>query len=178
MDKDSISDLIEKKHTDIISWLKNQPDEHWDNGPKDKWTTGQHALHLLQTLETINKALSVPKFLLRYKFGKSNREVRDFEEVANRYEERLKGAKGKTYKGSQNMKIPKLNDKDYYINRLHVESKKLAYKTRRVSNKNLDTLVLPHPLMGKMPIRELLMWTAYHTEHHNKTLENKYVFKD
>ena len=61
----TLEKLIEvlKKHTDIISWLKNQPDEHWDNGPKDKWTTGQHALHLLQTLETINKAfVPIAKF--------------------------------------------------------------------------------------------------------------------
>jgi len=28
--------------------------------------------------------------------------------------------------------------------------------------------------MGKMPVRELLMWTAYHIEHHTQTLKDKY----
>ncbi|WP_231962837.1 DinB family protein [Polaribacter sp. KT25b] len=50
----------------------------------------------------------------------------------------------------------------------------MQYKTVHISEKNLDTLVLPHPLMGKMTVREIIMWTAYHTEHHTKTLQNLY----
>jgi hypothetical protein len=67
-----------------------------------------------------------------------------------------------------------LSDKQYLLNRLQVESKKLQYKTRKMSDKNLDILILPHPLMGKMPVRELLMWTSYHVEHHTKQLIESY----
>ena len=177
MDKASIANLIEAKHSDYIKWVKNQPDEHWERAPENKWTTGQHTLHLLDTLKIINKALRMPKFLLRYKFGTSNREVRSYDEVTKRYNERLEGAKGKTYKRSQNMKVPKIKDKAYLLDRMQQEQKKLSYKTRRISDKHLDNIILPHPLMGKMPIRELLMWTPYHTEHHNNTLKEKYLFK-
>ena len=55
----------------------------------------------------------MPKFLLRYKFGKANRPVRAYEAVTKRYQERLLDVKGKTYKGSQNMKIPKPKEKTY-----------------------------------------------------------------
>ncbi|RNC87110.1 MAG: DinB family protein [Winogradskyella sp.] len=177
MERDTIADLIDSKHSDYIEWVQNQPDEHWEIAPESKWSTGQHTLHLLQTLKAINKALSMPKFLLRYKFGKSNREVRDYDTVVQRYEERLKAAQGKTYKGSQNMKVPGIKDKAYLLSRMQQEQKKLAYKTRKLSDKNLDNLILPHPLMGKMPVRELLMWTSHHTEHHNNTLKEKYVFE-
>jgi hypothetical protein len=111
---------------------------------------------------------------VRYKYGKTNRPVRDYDTIIKRYKERLTEANGKTFKPSQNMKVPNLADKHYLINRLQTESKKLQYKTVRISDKNLDTLVLPHPLMGKMPVREIIMWSAYHVEHHLETLKNHY----
>lgn len=174
MDKDSIADLIEDKNLALINWISKQENDKWLEGPPGKWTTGQHALHLLQSIKPLNDALSMPKFVLRYKFGKSNRDVRDYLTVVNRYQERLKDAEGKTFGPSQNMKIPAISEKQYILDRLQVESKKLQYKTRKISDQNLDTLILPHPLMGKMPIREIIMWTAHHIEHHTKTLQEKY----
>ena len=174
MDKEAIADLIETKHSELISWLENQPEDSWIHGPDGKWTTGQHALHLLQSIRPLNDALSLPKFLLRLKFGKANRPVRDYDAIVQRYQERLEDAKGKTFKGSKNMKIPTLSDKHYILNRLQTEYKKLQYKTRKISDKNLDTVILPHPLMGKMPVREIIMWTAYHAEHHTTTLKTNY----
>ncbi len=174
MDKEAIADLIEVKHSELISWLNRQPEDSWTQGPKGKWTTGQQALHLLQSIKRLNDALSMPKFLLRYKFGKANRPVRDYDAIVQRYQERLEDAKGKTFKGSQNMKVPTLSEKVYILNRLQTEHKKLQYKTNKISDKNLDTLILPHPLMGKMPVREIIMWTAYHVEHHTETLIKKY----
>lgn len=174
MDKETIADLIEAKHSELISWLKNQPEESWSQGPEGKWTTGQQALHLLQSIKPLNNALSMPKFLLRYKFGKANRPVRDYNAIVKRYQERLEDAKGKTFKGSENMKVPTVSEKEYILNRLQTEQKKLQYKTNKISDKNLDTLILPHPLMGKMPIREIIMWTAYHVEHHTDTLKKHY----
>ncbi len=174
MDKEAIADLIEAKHTELISWLEQQPEDSWMQGPEGKWTTGQQALHLLQSIKPLNDALSMPKFLLRFKFGKANRPVRNYNAIVLRYQERLEEFKGKTFKGSQNMKIPTLTDKDYILNRLQTEHKKLQYKTKKISDKNLDTLILPHPLMGKMPIREIIMWTAHHVEHHTETLKTNY----
>jgi hypothetical protein len=37
----------------------------------------------------------------------------------------------------------------------------------------LDLLILPHPLLGKLTLREMLYFTLYHVEHHEKqVLEN------
>lgn len=174
MDKEEIANLIDAKHSELISWLGQQPNETWTQGPEGKWTQGQQALHLLQSIVPLNNALSLPKFLIRYKFGKANRSVRDYNTIVNRYNERLKDAKGKTFKGSQNMKIPEIDEKQYILNRLQTESKKLQYKTKKISDKNLDKLILPHPLMGKMPIREIIMWTAHHVEHHTLILKENY----
>ncbi|WP_431136637.1 DinB family protein [Psychroserpens mesophilus] len=174
MDKDAIANLIEDKNKTLIHWITEQDDDKWLEGSEGKWTTGQHTLHLLQSIKPLNDALSMPKFLLRYKFGKANRTVRNYQTVINRYQERLKEAQGITFGPSRNMEIPPLTEKQYILDRLQVEGKKLAYKTRKISDQNLDTLILPHPLMGKMPIREIIMWTAHHIEHHTNTLRKNY----
>lgn len=72
------------------------------------------------------------------------------------------------------MKVPTIADKNFIINRLQTESKKLQYKTKKISDKNLDSVILPHPLMGKMPVREIIMWTAHHVEHQTKSLKTNY----
>jgi len=174
MHKDDIILQLEKKHQILLSWLKNQEEEKWETGPENKWTAGQQALHLLQSIKTLNNALSFPKFILKFKFGNSNREVRDYNTVVNRYHKRLKDVKGGTFGPSQNKKVPKFNKKQYLLNRLQTENKKLQYKTNKWTDQQLDTYILPHPLMGKMPVREIIMWTVYHVEHHTKVLTDNY----
>ncbi len=174
MQKDDIILKLEEKHQTLLNWLEQQEEDKWEVGPENKWTTGQQVLHLLQSVKTLNNALSLPKFILKFKFGKSNREVRDYDTVANRYNERLKDVQGRTFGPSQNMKVPKIKEKSYLIDRLQTENKKLQYKTDKWTDKQLDNYILPHPLMGKMPVREIIMWTAYHVEHHTNTLKENY----
>ena len=76
MDKESIIELLESKYSELITWLENHPDEKWTEGPEGKWSAGQQALHLLQSIKPLNNSLSLPKFFLKYRFGKANRPVR------------------------------------------------------------------------------------------------------
>jgi hypothetical protein len=174
MHKDTIVEQLESAHNNLNNFLEAQDIDKWEIGPEGKWTTGQHALHLLQSIKTLNNALSLPKFILTYKYGKSNRPVRDFETVTNRYRERLADVNGKTFKPSRNMKVPKIKEKHYLLDRIQAENKKLQYKTKKWKDKDFDTYILPHPLMGKMPVREIVMWTSYHVNHHLETLKANY----
>ena len=81
MTKQEISTLLNEKHQTLFNFLDNQLVEKWEDGPENKWTTGQQTLHLLQSAQQLNKALGMPKFILKYKFGKSNRIPRNYEAV-------------------------------------------------------------------------------------------------
>jgi uncharacterized damage-inducible protein DinB len=173
MQKDQIAELLESKHQELFSLLEPLDQDQWESGPEGKWSVGQVALHLLQSIKPLNDAMSMPKFILRYKFGKANREVRDYETVINRYNEKLDNVQGGVSPFSKNMKNADFKHKNYILTRLKMENKKLQYKTQKWKDKSLDNLILPHPLMGKMPVREMVMWTAHHVEHHkNKLLQN------
>lgn len=174
MHKKEIADLLDSKHQMLLNWLQHQPIENWEKGPVDKWTTGQHILHLINSLQLLNNALSYPKFILKYKFGTCNRATRSYEEVVKNYQEKLEKHQEKAKEFNKNLKSPTLQEKERLLTRFQIQHKKLQYKTLRIKDKTLDTLVLPHPLMGKMTLREIIMWTIYHTEHHFKTLQKQY----
>lgn len=174
MHKDDIINLIEEKHQDLFTWLEKQPNEKWMQGPNGKWTTGQHILHLVDSMKKVNHALSFPKFILRYKFGTSNREVRDYNTVITKYQNKLAVNQDKAEKFNAHLGIPSLKERTKVLTTLQIQHKKLQHKTKRWKDKDLDTLILPHPLLGKMPVREMIMFMGYHTEHHTKILKEKY----
>lgn len=174
MEKIDIIEALESQHQKLFDWLENHPNEKWILGPENKWTTGQHILHLVNSGKMLNKALSYPKFLLRRKFGTSNRDSRSYSEVAKRYEERLSENQEKAKTFNQHLKTPSLKERKHVISALQIQNKKLQYKTKKLKDKHLDTLLLPHPLMGRMTLREIIMWSAHHTEHHLTLLKNKY----
>lgn len=174
MNKQNIADLLEEKHKDLFTWLDKQPEEKWKYAPKGKWTTGQHIVHLVDVIKRVNHALSFPKFILRYKFGKANREVRTYETVVQKYKDKLPKNQEKAKKFNAHIKKPNLQERKKLLTTLQIQNKKLQHKTKKWSDKNLDNLILPHPLLGKMPVRKMIMFMGYHTEHHKNILERDY----
>jgi hypothetical protein len=174
MIKSDIVALLEEKHQELFRLIDNQSDEKWMSGPKNKWTFGQHILHLANSLQLLNNGLSYPKFILKYKFGTSNRETRSYDVVVKKYQEKLVANRERAAQFNSKLKVPTLKEKPFLINKLKIQNKKLQYKTNKWNDNNLDTLLIPHPLMGRMTVREIIMWSAYHTAHHTQILKNNY----
>ena len=94
--------------------------------------------------------------------------------MPKKYQQKLSENREGIRNFNKKLNKPTLKEKKRLITKLQIQQKKLQYKTKKISEKNLDSLVIPHPLMGKMTIREIIMWTVYHTEHHTKTLQKFY----
>lgn len=175
MKKQQIHNLINDKHDALIRFLITHDAQKWNQGPTGKWTTGQHIVHLIQSAKPLNKALSIPKLLLGYKFGKAKRPCRSYDEVVKRYLEKLYELNGKIVSPYSN-KMPETpaNRKEKLITELTNQKEILLKKLNKHSDKQLDIYLIPHPAMGRMILREIIMWSAYHTEHRHKTLLTKY----
>ncbi|WP_271405189.1 DinB family protein [Tenacibaculum soleae] len=174
MEKEAIVNLLEDKHQQLFSWLKNQPKDIFEKGPEQKWTTGQHIDHLVNSIKQVNKALSYPKFILKHKFGVANRAVRSYDEIVKKYQDKLSKNQERAKQFNIHIKTPSEKKFKQLLSTLQIQNKKLQHKTHRWKDKNLDTIILPHPLMGKMPVREIIMWTAYHTQHHADILKENH----
>lgn len=175
MTKQEIIDLLEKNHKELFLWLDSNGFKQWTYAPKGKWTTGQQIKHLVRSLELLNQALKIPKFILKWKFGLSNRPVRDYEHVIIRYQERLLQSKGLDLPVSRNMPIPESKEYKLLLKKLEKHKLALIKKISSWTEKELESYILPHPLMGKMPVKEISMWTAYHTQHHTQQLIENYT---
>ena len=114
----------------------------------------------------------LPKFVLTYKFGKPNRQSRTYDELVEKYWEKLK-----TQNPTINRFGPK-GGKTISKEKLTQEFEKQYDKfAKNIENKwdenSLEGYLIPHPLLGKLTIREMIMFTIYHTEHHQKALGNE-----
>jgi hypothetical protein len=141
MKKEAIADLLEEKHQLLFDWLAIEPEDIWEKGLDKKWTTGQQIQHLVDSLQLLNNVLSYPRFFLKYKFGTCNRETRDYETVVKNYQKKLTENKDSARIFNKKLKKPTLKERKHLLTKLQIQSKKLQYKTKIISDKNLDTLV-------------------------------------
>jgi hypothetical protein len=169
-----ISALLKQNEKDLFSFFDSKQRGLWEFAPKDKWTAGQHVIHLVQSSKALCGALMLPNFILKWRFGKNNRQSRSYDEVINRYNEKLSKTTGLVFEGSSNMPDSKAEDMQKWFKNLSILNDKINDITLKISDKNFDEVLIPHPLMGKMTLREILMWNTYHTKHHLQVLELKY----
>lgn len=173
MDNKEINDLLVTNYKQLMQWSENHGTNNWATGPEGKWTGGQHVVHLIQSTKPLINGISMPKFLLKYKFGKCNRPIRSYQEVVVKYHDKLAKVVALS-PFSQNMPDTPLSTKSAYLQELNSLNHKLSKKTLTLKDKHLDVCLLPHPLMGRMTLREILMWNAYHLKHHTDILTQKY----
>jgi len=136
-----------------------------------KWTAGQQLDHIGRCVKPIALMLSLPGVIPTIIFGKANRPSRTFEELVNKYQEKL--ARGGQATGRYLPKQIPWSKKKELIQNLTRVIQKVTHKLANYNEKQLDKLIAPHPLIGKLTFREMMYFTVYHVEHHHKiTIRN------
>jgi hypothetical protein len=145
--------------------------EEFEINLNNKWSAGQDLVHLIKLLQILNIAYIIPKPLLGLLYGKNKNEQRSFEHLKNLYEKALEnGAK------SPSIYIPKpvlFEDRDSLIQKHLSLNEQFISKINKHSEADLDKFRLPHPILGKVSLRELLIFTSLHTIHHFELLKVK-----
>jgi DinB superfamily len=139
--------------------------------PNGKWSAGQHAEHLLRSARPVYMALGLPGFLLRLLFGKPNRQARAYDELVAKYQAKLLA--GGAASGRFVPPPVQFAQKGAKMKQFIQLQQKLQARVLRLSDKKLDNCLLPHPLLGKLTLREMLYFTVYHTGHHLTILQKQ-----
>ena len=156
-----------QQFVDAVSTL-NKSD--FENEPNGKWSAGQHLEHLVKSIKPLNFALSLPGFVPGLLFGKAKKSSRDYEEIKQFYKGKLgDGAKAS---GAYVPKQVSFDSKEKLSAAFINEARKLSSKLEGMTETEIDAMVLPHPILGKLTLREMLFFTIYHTEHHTKSVSN------
>lgn len=175
MTNPQIIQLLQEKHNAFIDYIQTLSTEEFLYAPNDKWTAAQQLDHIYKSVKPLTQALGYPKFVPRLLFGKANRPSKTYEQLINRYNEKL--SLGGRASGRFVPPIISADKKEILINHILSSVKKMCMHIEKYSETKLDNMILPHPLLGKITLREMLYFTAYHVEHHQaiikRDLKNK-----
>lgn len=166
MDKQELKEALVKSHQELISHVLGLSEEQFEYSCEgQKWNAGQEVLHIIKSVKALNKALSVPKLALRLTFGTSNRPTREYEQVVAKYKARLEEGNIVTTPPFEPEPIT-FDDRQALTSKLTDKVDELISRLNKFNERDLDKYVIPHPLLGKMPLREMFYFTIYHVGHH------------
>ena len=170
--KEEIIAALEEKSLQLIKWVSEQENDKFCISIDEKWSTAQQLSHLTKSIKPLVMILSKPKFVMKLLFGKSNRETRSYLAVVEKYNSRLN--KGGVATSAFRPKSLVAGDKKRLLDKYTAYSEKLERLINRCSESELDKYILPHPLLGKLTLREMMFFTIYHTQHHIDSLDKRY----
>lgn len=137
--------------------------------PEGVWSPAENLQHLIQSVSPVAQALGIPSESLHKRFGVAERPSRGYSELVRLYQAEL--AKGAVTTSQYEPVLdglpgePHMAQDDILRNWERVSGGLLDILERQ-SDDDLDRTQLPHPLLGLLTMRELLLWTAYHNLHH------------
>jgi len=164
MTKPEIKTRLIEGHQSFIQYIDNLSEPDFMFSPNGKWTAGKQMDHIFLSVRILCKALQLPKFFLRYKFGKSNRPTRDYDTVVKKYRDKLQ-AGGLAPSPFVPPAIP-FEEKAQLQAKFRAKVETLCKQLDKFDEQQLDVYILPHPLLGKLPLREMMYFTIYHVQHH------------
>ncbi len=170
--RDEIITRLKARFDEVAAWFAQRPDATFCKGPAGRWTEGQTLDHLILSAKPLNLALRLPRLALKMRFGTTTKPSETLEKLAVRYEELL--AAGGKASGQFLPPEVRLEDKSRLIDDLREQGRKLVDVTGEWDEADLDKYVLPHPLLGNLSIRDMLLFTYYHMAHHLDILKRDY----
>ncbi len=169
MDRPAINAALLRHHEAFIERVLAVRMNERDISRNGKWTPAQQIEHILRAVRPVAMALRVPKWFLRWRFGKPNRPPRDYDALVQRYKEKL-AAGGRASGRFVPPPVP-AGDMEGIAASLRGTVKTLCDRVDSWTEHELDTVLLPHPLLGKLTVREMLYFTIYHVQHHQALVE-------
>jgi hypothetical protein len=174
MEREAIAKLLQQNYLQVISQIQQLNDQQLLHAPPEKWNAIQQLDHLIKSIAPVKMAFGIPRFILSWRFGVANRPSRTYDALVDRYHIKLQAGG----RASGNFVPPAAIDpsqKEVLLGKLEKLSTQLASKTIRYNESALDKYILPHPLLGKITLREMLYFTAYHASHHGKSIQHGLV---
>lgn len=170
MDQSTIHQLLTTQHAAFLRTMRSLSEEDCLSVKNGKWSAGQQLDHIRRSVQPVALAFGLPSWALRLLFGKANRASRSYAALVEKYQQKLAAGYGAS--GRFVPPPARLADREKLAAALEKDVRLLNRRLTKYSEQQLDTLLLPHPLLGKLTLREMLYFTAYHVEHHRKAMEH------
>ncbi len=157
---------LQVKHHSFIDYINSLEESTFNYSYQEKWTAGQQLAHIHLSLSPLAKVLFFPKLMIKRKFGKANRESKSYDALVAKYLSKLQaGGTANTPFRPEEIGIAQ---RASLVKKIIKSLKRINKRVGRYSEADLDFYILPHPLLGKLTMREMLYFTIYHVQHHEE----------
>jgi len=161
---------LQRVEREVADFFGTLDDDELVGRVGDAWTPAEHLRHLNTSVSAVAGGLAVRKLLLRLRFGRARRPSRSYPELREEYLRVLAGGG----RASGNFDPPREDlgpamapaRRAELLERWGRVNRRLREALEGWSERELDRLRLPHPLLGALTVREMLFFTLYHDLHH------------
>jgi hypothetical protein len=171
-DKAQLVALLSQEWDAFAAILTAMPEDvFWAPQAPDKWSPAQHLHHLVRSSRITALVLRLPGFVLKWQWGTPNRPSRTYTQLSQRYEERL----AQVPPNMPNRFGPKVTraatTQAELLQTWGREKGRMLRLLAGWPEAKMDRYLVGHPLLGRVTVRELFMFTAYHTHHHHALVQ-------
>ena len=115
-------------------------------------------------------------WLLRIRFGKSARPSLPFDEFVSRYRKALAEGGGAGRFAPSPRSEPDLETwRRRIMDDFVAGNQELRKALARWTERKLDSVLLPHPLVGHVTVREMVFFALYHQQHHIAVVQGRFT---
>lgn len=164
MTKQMIQDELTKRYDIFIRFIGGLTAEEYLMRNNGKWTAEQQLQHIILCVRPLVQVFSLDKDIIGQTFGRTDKKSRDYETMQIDYTGKLAGG-GK----APDRFVPEATATESREALTRVLSNliaELCSKIETFSEQELDSLLIPHPLLKNLTLREMLYNAIYHVGHH------------
>ena len=166
--RDQLVTAFDAIHREVAELLASIPAADFFRRPEPEvWSAGENAVHLIRSVKAVADAMKLPKLVLRVMFGRAAGS-RSYAEVREIYLAGLAAGGAASGRYVPPSGVPE--DPEAARSRALAGWRRTGDSLVAVVGKwreaALDVYRLPHPLLGKLSVREMLFFTLYHDGHH------------
>ena len=167
--KPELEEILVKVQGEVADYFAALPERVFFVRPEGAWSPAENVVHLIKSVRPVAMGLRLPRLMLKLFFGTPQKPSRRFQHLKEDYRAELgKGAKAPKRFVPREREAPAnpAASRLELLRRWQAAGTDLLAALRHWHETELDRFALPHPLLGKLTIREMIFFTLYHDLHH------------
>lgn len=154
---------LQASFQDNAQFVASISDEDFSKKKNEKWSIAENFDHLIMSNKPLASGLKRAKIFFRA-FGTTKNPSRKYEKIVAIYKETLL-TKNPTNNAFLSKDVATMS-KEQYLSNWKMIGEKYQERLDTWNEKDLDKYRIPHPVLGKLTVREMMFFTINHNYHH------------
>jgi hypothetical protein len=170
--REELVDALERLRDEGLHFWADLAPERFVSPFGEAWSPADNLRHLIKSTTPVSRALGLPTSTLEAMFGTATEPSATYTGLRDRYRAMLAGGVDAGEYAPSPVDAPA--DPAAWQRELLSQCRdalaELSAVAAQWDDADLDRYRLPHPLLGPLTVREILMFTLYHYSHHRENV--------